>query len=119
MNKKVMDCCDENGIEKNELYGAYKIFFGTMASEPRLKILNLLREKKMNVSEIVKKTKMKQTFVSHNLARLNKCGFVQIENGGKFRYYRLNDKTIRPLLDLIDNHMAGNCVHILRGKNGK
>ncbi|MEK6927405.1 MAG: metalloregulator ArsR/SmtB family transcription factor [Nanoarchaeota archaeon] len=116
MNQKLKSCCSENKIEGDELIGAYKIFFGTMASEPRLKILNLLRKKKMNVSEIMEETGMEQGFVSHNLARLKKCGFVEIENEGKFRVYKLNEKTIKPLLTLIDEHMAQNCVHILRGE---
>ena len=117
MNQTILSHCSKHGINDEELFGAYKIFFGTLASEPRLRILNLLRKKKMNVSEIADNTGMNQTFVSHNLARLKKCGFLDIENDGKFRYYKLNDKTIRPLLNLIDEHMSKNCIHILRGEN--
>ena len=60
-----------------------------------------------------------QTNVSHDLARLKKCGFVNIEIDGKFRYYKINMKTIKPLMEFIDKHMAENCIHILKAeKNG-
>lgn len=102
------------GFHEEEIYDAYKIFFGTLVSESRLRILNLLRKGKKNVSEIVDALSMDQTAVSHDLARLKQCGFVESEVEGKFRYYRLNEKTIKPLLDLIDAHMSAYCIHILR-----
>lgn len=111
-----------HGINKKEVYGAYKIFFGTLVSESRLKIINLLRKGRKNVSEIIKETGMSQTAVSHDLARLKRCGFVLSEVKGKFRNYKLNEKTIKPLMDLIDKHMSQFCIHILRNekevKNG-
>ena len=103
-------------ISKEELYKAYKIFFGTLVSGSRLKMINLLRKGKKNVSEIVEELDMNQTAVSHDLARLKKCGFVFSEINGKYRYYRLNQETIKPLMKLIDKHMAEYCVHILRGE---
>ena len=70
------------------------------------------------VSEIVKELKMDQSAVSHDLARLRECGFVVSEVEGKFRCYKLNDETIRPLMNLIDEHMSKNCIHILRKQKG-
>ncbi len=119
MNKKVISNCCEHGFEESEAYGAYKIFFGTMVSDSRLKIINFLRNGRKNVTQIVNEIKMDQTHVSHDLARLRRCGFVVSEVQGKFRYYKLNEKTILPIMDLIDIHMAGNCVHILRGIKGE
>ncbi len=101
-------------ISKKELYKAYKIFFGTLVSESRLRIINLLRKGKKNVSQIIKELKIDQTVVSHDLSRLKKCGFVVMEVKGKFRYYQLNKKTITPLMQIIDEHMKRNCIHILR-----
>mgnify|MGYP001598036537 FL=1 len=101
-------------LNENEIYDAYKIFFGTLVSESRLKILNLLRKGKKNVSEIIKELKMDQTSVSHDLARLKRCGFVKVEIDGKFRYYKLNEETIKPLIELIDKHMSIHCIHILK-----
>ncbi len=116
INKDILNSCHKEGYKDDELYGAYKIFFGTLVSGPRLKIINLLRKKKMNVSEIMKELNMDQTSVSHNLARLSKCGFVEVKSEGKFRYYNLNKKTIRPLMEIIEKHMGQFCVHILKNE---
>ncbi len=105
-------------MTESELFESYKIFFGTLVSEPRLKIINLLRAGRKNVSEIMNELKMDQTATSHNLKRLRTCGFVDMESDGKFRYYKLNEKTIMPLMDMIDKHMSKNCVHILHGMKG-
>ena len=77
----------------------------------------LLRNGKKNVSEIIGKLQMDQTAVSHDLARLRRCGFVSSEVDGKFRYYKLNDETIGPLMKLIDKHMSQHCIHILHSSN--
>jgi DNA-binding transcriptional ArsR family regulator len=117
-NTILKDCCKE-GFDNEEVYKAYKLFFGTLVSYSRLKIINLLREKNMNVSEIMGNLDMDQTSVSHDLARLKQCGFVKSEVNGKFRVYSLNDKTIKPLMVLIDKHMSQYCIHILRAQAKK
>ncbi len=117
INKNILKSCHNHGmndVSEDDIYGAYKIFFGTLVSESRLKIINLLRYGKKNVSEIIEELEMDQTCVSHDLARLKQCGFVKVEIDGKYRYYKLNEETINPLMQLIDKHMAGNCVHILQ-----
>jgi DNA-binding transcriptional ArsR family regulator len=118
INKDILKGSPKEKIKERELYEAYKIFLGTFVSEPRLKILNLLRKRKRNVSEIIEQLNMDQTSVSHNLARLKKCGFVEAEINGKFRYYKINEITIKPLLGLIDKHMSSYCIHILRKSKG-
>lgn len=115
INKNILHECHKEGFTDEELYGAYKIFFGTLVSESRLKIINLLRRRKRNVSEIMNELKMDQTAVSHDLRRLKDCGFVLAEREGKFVYYNLNESSIRPLMEIIEKHMADYCVHILRG----
>ncbi|MBR9704792.1 winged helix-turn-helix transcriptional regulator [Candidatus Pacearchaeota archaeon] len=112
-NKYILNSCNCKGFTDDEVYGAYKIFFQTLVSGSRLKIINILRKKEMNVSEIVKELNMDQTAISHDLKRLKECGFVTSIINGKFRYYKLNKKTILPIMDLIDKHMAGHCIHIL------
>ena len=109
----MIDKCIHN-ISEKELYQTYKIFFGTLVSESRLKIINLLRKGRKNVSQIIEALKFDQTAVSHDLARLRRCGFVSVEVEGKFRYYTLNETTIKPLMQIIDSHMSHHCVHILR-----
>ena len=114
INKTILHQCHDEGFAEQEVYDAYKIFFGTLVSESRLKIINLLRKSKKNVSEIILELKADQTSISHDLARLRECGFVSVEVEGKYRYYKLNEGTIRPLMNLIDKHMSNHCIHILR-----
>ena len=114
INRTILKHAHKEGFHENEIYDAYKIFFGTLVSESRLKIINLLRKGKKNVSQIMKELKADQTAVSHDLARLKKCGFINAEVAGKFRYYKLNEETIKPLMDMIDKHMSQFCIHILR-----
>ncbi len=113
-NKYILEHAQDHGISEDELYSIYKIFFSTVVSESRLRIINFLRSGKKNVSEIIKELNMNQANVSHDLARLKRCGFVLVEANKQYRYYKLNEKTIKPIMNLIDKHMAEYCVHIFR-----
>jgi len=93
---------------------AYDYFFETLANKRRLKIIDLLRNKPMPVSEIVKKSGLEQSNVSHNLKRLEYCGFVNAKPNGKQRIYTLNKETITPLMKLIDKHTNKFCVHCIK-----
>ncbi len=96
---------------------AYDYFFETLANRRRLKIIDLLRIKPMSVSEIVGKSGLEQSNVSHNLKRLEYCGFVAVKPNGKQRIYSLNKETIKPLMNLIEKHTYKFCIHcIKRGK---
>src|SRR3989338_5854808 len=101
MNQSILKHAHHEGFSEEELYGAYKLFFGTLFSETRLKIINLLRKRRLNVSEIAQELDIDQTIVSHNLTRLKQHGFVVSETDGKFRYYKLNEETINPIMSLI------------------
>lgn len=95
---------------------AYQLFFSSLANKNRLQIINTLRSGKKCVNEICQESGFEQTMVSHNLKRLEHCGMVFVEQDGKFRYYSVNRKTIKPLLELIDKHMNEYCCKILRGE---
>ena len=118
INKNILNHIHKEGFREEELYGAYKLFFGTLFSEPRLKIINLLRKKGLNVSEIMEELGMDQTSVSHNLTRLKQHGFLEVEIDGKYRYYKINEETIKPLMEIIEKHMSQYCIHILRAMKG-
>ena len=120
LNKYILHHVHKEGFKEEEIYEAYKVFFGTLVSESRLKIINLLRKGEKSVTEIVKVLKLPQPTISHDLARLKKCGFVKVRIVKNFRHYSLNEKTIDPLMSLIDHHMAQYCIHILyETKGGK
>lgn len=106
-------------ICKNKLFKSYKLFFSTLNSKDRLLIINYLRNKSKTVNNIQKELKLEQTRVSHNLRRLRRCGFVEVKQKGKYRFYSLNKQTINPLMDIIDNHMKKFCINIISQKDKK
>ncbi|MEK6915478.1 MAG: metalloregulator ArsR/SmtB family transcription factor [Nanoarchaeota archaeon] len=115
INKHTLHKEHHEKYSEKEIYGAYKLFFGTLFSDSRLKIINMLRRGRKNVSEIVSELKSRdRTAISHDLARLKLHGFVKSEVKGKYRYYELNSETIKPLMELIGKHMSKYCIHILR-----
>ena len=101
------------------LDSAYKLFLGTLANSNRIKIINSLRKEPKNVTEVCKLTRFNQTTVSHNLKRLQTCGFVFSKRNGKCVYYSLNKRTIKPLMEMIDKHMSCFCEHLVKGEFGK
>ena len=92
----------------------YELFFGTLANEQRLKIINLLRKGPKNVTRICKELNFNQTTVSHNLRRLKACSFVFNKKKGNERIYYLNKATIKPFMDLIDKHTDKFCKHLCK-----
>mgnify|MGYP001559970160 FL=1 len=119
LTKSIFKHVHKEGFKEGEIYEAYKIFFGTLVSESRLKIINLLRRGEKSVSEIVEELKLPQPTVSHDLARLKRCGFVKVKIARNYRHYSLNEKTIEPLMNLIDEHMSEYCIHILHESKEK
>ncbi len=101
---------------KNRMGKAYQLFFGTLANETRLTLINTLRQKPLNVTQICENTGFEQSLVSHHLKMLEYHGMVFKKEQGKFRYYTVNEKTIKPLLEFIDAHMKEYCCKILAGK---
>ena len=87
----------------------YKLFFETLCNRNRLQIINSLRRSPLTVTEIMLKTALNQSTLSHNIRRLEKCGFVHARREGKYRIYRLNSKTIKPLMSLINVHIRNYC----------
>ena len=83
----------------------YREFFRALANRTRFAIVQLLRERPHYVGEMVEGLGFEQSRVSHNLACLLNCGFVQWEWQGKNKVYRLNSDLL-PILSGIDKHLA-------------
>jgi DNA-binding transcriptional ArsR family regulator len=80
-----------------------------LANPLRIKIIEALRIKGKNVTEISKELKVEQSKVSHALSSLRSCNIVEVKQKGKQRVYSLNKKTIVPILKLIDKHATTYC----------
>lgn len=95
------------------IHKAYDCFFETLANERRLKIIRILQSGPKAVLKIVELSSMEQSNVSHNLRRLELCGFVHRKANGKQRIYSLNKETILPLMKLIERHTEKYCKHCI------
>lgn len=83
----------------------YREFFRALANQTRFQIVQRLRERPYYVGELVEALGIEQSRVSHNLACLLNCGFVEWEWQGKNKVYRLHPDLV-PLLAAIDKHLS-------------
>lgn len=82
-----------------------KLFYG-FADMSRLSILEALREKPLNVGEIVEQTGLSQPNVSNHLSCLRDCGLVAREQQGRYAVYQLSDPRVNTLLQMADELLA-------------
>jgi ArsR family transcriptional regulator, zinc-responsive transcriptional repressor len=94
-------------------YVSHKLLLRALANETRFAIISLLKEKPFSVGEICERLGFEQSRVSHNLKCLVDCGFVNAEQDGKNRIYALDDKTVRPMLQLIEKHVERYKNHLI------
>ena len=89
---------------KNISYNAFKLFSRVLANETRFNIVLLLMEKEHSVGEFCEALNYEQSRVSHNLKCLLNCGFVDVEQRGKERVYRLKPE-IKEIMLGISKHI--------------
>lgn len=87
----------------------YHLFFSNLSNPLRIEIIESLRKKSKNVSEISSELNVEQSKVSHALSLLRRCSIVECSPRGKERIYSLNKKTIVPILKIIDDHSRNHC----------
>jgi DNA-binding transcriptional ArsR family regulator len=97
-------------------YVSHKLLLRAIANETRFSIISLLKEKPYSVGEICEKLGFEQSRVSHNLKCLVDCGFVNAEQDGRNRIYALDEKTVRPMLQLMERHVERYKNHLVACK---
>lgn len=75
--------------------------FKAIGDPARLQLLNALRDGERTVTELVEETGLGQANVSKHLAHLHTLGFVSRRKEGLFVNYRLADKDILKLCDIM------------------
>ncbi len=68
--------------------------FQALADRTRLAILELLKKKELNVTEIVEQFAISQPSISHHLDILKRAGLVTSEKRGREVYYQYNKDAI-------------------------
>lgn len=76
-------------------------FCRAMGNATRLKILHILRECPMMVSELTQELELNQSMVSRQLSVLRSVGVVVGEREGNGIRYQLTDDTIGDVCDLV------------------
>lgn len=90
----------------------YAKFFHGLANPTRLKIVEALLDREMNVSQLLDAVGASQSQVSNQLACLKWCGYVTSRQQGKYILYRISDERVRTILQLAMEIVADNAEHI-------
>jgi DNA-binding transcriptional ArsR family regulator len=83
-------------------------FFQALADPTRVRILELLAEHPMTVSELVSALGLAQGRVSSHLTCLRWCGYVRAEVEGRFNRYTLIDDRIGEIVRLGESIVIAN-----------
>lgn len=84
-----------------ELLGLIAERFKALAEPARLGILNALRDGEMTVSELMRATGLGQANASKHLQLLHSLGFVERRKEGLNVHYRLADRDVFQLCDIM------------------
>jgi DNA-binding transcriptional ArsR family regulator len=88
--------------------GVLATFFQALADPTRVRILELLAERPMTVSDLVGTLGLAQGRVSSHLTCLRWCGYVRAEVDGRFNRYALIDDRIREIVRLGESIVLDN-----------
>lgn len=81
-------------------------YFSALSEPTRLRILNCLQERELNVGELTERCQCSQANVSRHLSTLAKHGLVSRENRGTSVYYKIADPAIYALCELVCNNIS-------------
>ncbi len=70
------------------------LFFKAISDDTRVKIMDILKEGSMSVTEICTYFEMKQPSISHHLGILKVAGIIHGKKYGKEIQYSLNEKYV-------------------------
>lgn len=80
---------------KTDKFSELNRFLKIVSDENRLKILLLLIDGEMNVTNIYGKLKIPQNLTSHHISKLKSLDLLVEKKDGTFRNYRTNSKKLR------------------------
>ena len=75
-------------------------FFRGLADPTRLRIVEALLEKEMNVSELIKVIGVPQANISNHLACLKWCGYISSRKERTSIYYQITDERVKKIIAL-------------------
>lgn len=82
------------------------VIFKTLSDQNRRRIIQLLKEKEMTVSELLTHFSISQASLSHHLNILKRANLVLDERRGQFIFYTLNQPVFEEAVNLILNMLV-------------
>lgn len=87
-------------------------YFRALGDPTRLRILDLLIEGPLTVSQIVEILRCPQSRISNHLACLRWCGFVSSASEGRWVTYSVADSNLKKVVSLVRELVSRNAEHI-------
>ncbi len=84
-----------------ELYEVHADLCKVFSNSTRLEVLDLLREKELSVTELIKKTKLNQANISQHLSIMKSKGIISSNRKGKNIHYKLTNPKIIEAFDIM------------------
>ncbi|HEX2531457.1 MAG TPA: metalloregulator ArsR/SmtB family transcription factor [Burkholderiaceae bacterium] len=97
-----------------EALGQVAAYFQALSEPTRLHILSLLQSGERNVGELAQLCDYTSANISRHLAILSKHGLVERETRGTSVYYRIADKSVYALCDLVCSSIARQFEQVAR-----
>lgn len=85
-------------IKEDSFYEQYASMCKTIVNPVRLKVIEIIGDKKMNVSEIQKTMDISMSNLSNHLSALYRVGVLSREKQGNYIYYFLTEHTLMEVL---------------------
>lgn len=89
-------------MSSNELVKIFK----ALSSESRMRILEIIRDKKLCVNAITKKLKITQPAVSQHLGILKDIGLVKSDRYGSIIHYQLDKSRLNDFKRCVKKHLG-------------
>src|SRR3989344_6119934 len=86
---------------EKELYKMHAEMCKVFSNPTRLEILNILKNKELSVTDMIKKTALSQANISQHLSIMRAKGIVISNRKGKNIYYKLTSPKIIKAFDII------------------
>jgi len=87
-------------------------YFRALGDPTRVRLLEILDEGELSVSELVERLGLPQPKVSKHLACLRWCGFVATRRAHRTVYYRVADARVSEVVALGRQLLADNAEHV-------
>jgi DNA-binding transcriptional ArsR family regulator len=82
------------------------VIFRALADPTRRAVFERLTRGEAAVNELTARFDVSQPAISQHLSALRSAGLVSVRRDGRYVYYRINPKGLRPLVDWIDRYQA-------------